>query len=62
MNQHNHAPSTNQRDHALRDQLMALKARYDYGAVPPAIFAVMVELERDLAWHEHQTAMCGRPA
>jgi len=40
----------------LREQLATLRARYDTGAVPPAVFAVMRELERDLAWHEHKAA------
>ena len=36
----------------LRHELIALKARYDYGAVSPAIWAVIKEIEADIAWAE----------
>jgi hypothetical protein len=36
----------------LRDQLAALRARYDSGAVPPGIYAVIRELENQIAWTE----------
>jgi hypothetical protein len=30
-----------------------LRARYDGGAVPPPVYAVIKALETALAWHEH---------
>ena len=38
----------------LQEQLEYLKARYDGGAVSPAMFKVIKELEREIAWCEHQ--------
>jgi hypothetical protein len=37
----------------LRAELTALRARYDGGAVHAAIYAVIRELETELAWAEH---------
>jgi hypothetical protein len=37
----------------LQEQLEHLKARYDGGAVSPAMFKVIKELEREIAWCEH---------
>jgi hypothetical protein len=39
---------------ALRSQLNSLRARYDYGAVAPNVYAVIVALETEIAWTEHQ--------
>jgi hypothetical protein len=39
---------------ALRAELAMLRARYDGGAVPPPIYAVIKALETALAWHEHR--------
>lgn len=53
-------PFTNNRrpKHALqlRAQLAHLRARYDAGAVAPAVYAVIRELETDIAWAEEQTS------
>jgi hypothetical protein len=38
---------------ALRSELPALRARYDDGAITPAIFAVIREIETSIAWIEH---------
>jgi hypothetical protein len=38
---------------ALRAELRWLLARYDYGKVSPAIFAVIREIETEIAWAEH---------
>jgi len=40
--------------HRMRSELMQLRARYDDGAVPPGIYALINRLERDIAWAEHQ--------
>jgi hypothetical protein len=37
---------------ALREELETLKARYDSGAVPIALFAVIRQLETEIAWRE----------
>jgi hypothetical protein len=39
---------------ALRDQLAALRARHDHGAIPHATYNVVKTLETSIAWHEHQ--------
>jgi len=44
----------NERTRRARAELKALSARYDHGAVPDAIFAVIKRLETDLAWEEHR--------
>jgi hypothetical protein len=41
----------------LRAQLAALRARYDDGAVSPAVYKVIRELEIELAWAEHQQVL-----
>jgi hypothetical protein len=38
----------------LRSELGALRARYDGGAVPAAVYAAIKELEVSIAWHEHK--------
>ena len=35
-------------------RLAALRARYDGGAVSPAIYKVVREIEIELAWAEHE--------
>jgi hypothetical protein len=37
----------------LRADLAQHKARYDGGAVSPAVFTVITNIERELAWAEH---------
>ena len=37
----------------LREQLGALRARYDWGAVSPAVYAAIKSIETDVAWREH---------
>jgi hypothetical protein len=37
----------------LRDQLQAVRARHDSGAVSPAMYATIKQLEQDIAWAEH---------
>jgi hypothetical protein len=46
----------------LRSELMVLRARYDDGAVSPAIYSVIRQLETDVAWLErrHETERDGR--
>jgi hypothetical protein len=39
---------------STRAQLDALKARYDSEKVSPAIFAVVKELETQIAWQQHR--------
>jgi hypothetical protein len=38
----------------LRDQLAALRARHDSGAVPAATYDVVREIEIEIGWLEHQ--------
>ena len=38
----------------LRDRLGQVKARYDHGAVPQALFEALKALEREIAWTEHK--------
>jgi hypothetical protein len=38
----------------LRAELETLRARYDSGAVAPAVFAALRALEEDVAWREHR--------
>jgi hypothetical protein len=40
----------------LRDQLAALRARHDSGAIPHATYNVIHQLETEIAWHEHRAA------
>jgi hypothetical protein len=37
----------------LREQLEWLRAAYDYGAVSPAVYAVVRALEIEIAWRRH---------
>ncbi len=38
----------------LREELRMLLARYDYGAIPPAIYAVVVKLQLEIGRAEHR--------
>ncbi len=38
----------------LRAELAVLRARYDGGAVSPAIYAVIRSIETTIAWAEHR--------
>jgi hypothetical protein len=40
----------------LRSQLAALRARYDHGAIPLSVYAVVRALEVEIAWTEHREA------
>jgi hypothetical protein len=40
----------------LREELAALRARHDSGAVPHATYNIVRELETHIAWLEHQEA------
>jgi hypothetical protein len=42
------------RTQALRSELRVLRSRYDMGAVSPAIYAAIKQLEADIAWLEHK--------
>jgi hypothetical protein len=37
----------------LRAELELLRARHDSGAVAPAIYQTIKQLEREIAWREH---------
>jgi hypothetical protein len=43
-----------------RAMLQMLRARYDGGAVAPAIYKTIRELESDIAWAEHEGVRNGR--
>jgi hypothetical protein len=47
-------PVARARYDALRARLDALSARYDSGALDPAIYAVIRELETEIAWKEYE--------
>ena len=38
----------------LRGRLMQVKARYDSGAVPLALFEALKAMELEIAWTEHR--------
>ena len=38
----------------LRGWLAQVKARYDFGALPPSLFKAIQEMEREIAWVEHK--------
>ena len=38
----------------LRTELALLRARYDSGAVAPAVYQIIREIETHIAWAEHQ--------
>jgi hypothetical protein len=38
----------------LRGRLMQVKARYDSGAVPQALFEALKAMELEIAWVEHK--------
>ena len=38
----------------LRSELASLRARYNSGAVAPGVYAVIRQLEIELAWHLHR--------
>jgi hypothetical protein len=41
---------------ALRSHLMLLRARHDNGAVSPAVYRVIRDIEIDIAWAEYESA------
>jgi hypothetical protein len=45
-------------EQTVRAELRRLQARYDGGAIPPAIFSVVRSLETELAWIEHGKRSC----
>jgi hypothetical protein len=52
-------PQKNQRhETALRSQLAMLRSRYDSGAVPPPVYAIIYAIETEIAWLEHQREQC----
>jgi hypothetical protein len=38
----------------LRSALAQIRAQYDHGAVSPAVFRVIREIETEIAWEEHR--------
>lgn len=36
----------------MRSDLQMLTARYDDGAMPPGVYAVVAKMQRDIAWAE----------
>jgi hypothetical protein len=46
----------------LREELRMLLARYDHGAMPPAIYAVVVKLQREIGWAEQNAVHASRYA
>jgi len=51
-NWRDYLPSADASDSRLK--LAMLRARYDDGAVSPAIYSVIRKLETDIAWGEHR--------
>jgi hypothetical protein len=46
--------TSQERIQALRDQLAALRARHDSGAMPAATYDVVREIEIEIGWLEHR--------
>jgi hypothetical protein len=46
------------RSERLQQELAHLRARYDSGAISEAVYAVMKQLEREIAWEEHRKRDC----
>jgi hypothetical protein len=46
--------SQQSQDNELRAELALLRARYDSGAVAPAVYQVIRQIETHIAWIEHQ--------
>jgi hypothetical protein len=38
----------------LRGRLQQVRARYDSGAIPPALYEAVKQMEREIAWSEHK--------
>jgi hypothetical protein len=55
MNQHAAFPRQDY-EAQLRSQLATLRARYDDGAVSPSMYAVIIDLEIEIARLEHRRA------
>jgi hypothetical protein len=56
---HTPGPAGNTPDSAykaflLRYELELLRARYDSGAITPAVFSTIKAIEREIAWLEHR--------
>jgi hypothetical protein len=47
-------PTTATSTAALRSELEWLRARYDDGKVSPAVYAVIKDIETNIAWAEHR--------
>jgi hypothetical protein len=41
----------------LRDELAWLRARHDSGAVAPAVYDTINELEKEIAWRAHAQSL-----
>jgi len=48
-----HPTLTSESTAELRAELAQLRARYDGGALAPAVFAIVKALEAEIAWIEH---------
>ena len=44
---------TDNQQQQLQFELEMLRARYNSGAISPAVYQVIRKLETELAWHEH---------
>jgi hypothetical protein len=49
-------PRATAEEQRLRSELARLVARYDGGAVSPAIYAVIRAIETDIGWLEHRNS------
>lgn len=45
-----------QKERELRGELRMLQIRYDDEKMPPPVWAVVKQLEREIAWLQHQEA------
>jgi hypothetical protein len=48
------ATKQNSQSQILRGRLEQVRARYDYGAIPQALFEAVKAMEREIAWVEHK--------
>jgi hypothetical protein len=47
-------PLASKSEQDIRTKLAQLRARYDFGALPPSVFSVIRKLEIEIAWLEHR--------
>jgi|EndMetStandDraft_9_1072997.scaffolds.fasta_scaffold3802198_1 hypothetical protein len=44
-----------------RLDLLMIRAKYDGGGMPPALYSVLKQIETDIAWMQHRERFSERP-